>query len=98
VRELRNFVERLSLLRAGGPLRLTPEAVAALQGPAPLPAVGATPAPAPDGRPYRDQVEDFERGLIRAALAQGGSTAGAARLLHVDRGNLHRRIRALGLE
>ena len=93
VRELRNFLERLNLLRAGGPLRLTAEAVASLQGPTPL-----APAPALDARPYREQVEDFERGLIRAALAKEGSIAAAARLLQVDRGNLHRRIRALGLE
>ncbi|HYH99179.1 helix-turn-helix domain-containing protein, partial [Hyalangium sp.] len=46
---------------------------------------------------YREHVEDFERELIRAALEEGGSIAGAARLLHVDRGNLYRRIKALGL-
>ncbi|MFP2896866.1 helix-turn-helix domain-containing protein [Corallococcus sp. 4LFB] len=42
-------------------------------------------------------MEDFERDLIRAALREGASIAGAARLLQVDRGNLYRRIKALGL-
>ncbi|MFP2906392.1 helix-turn-helix domain-containing protein [Pyxidicoccus sp. 3LFB2] len=46
-------------------------------------------------RSYREHVEDFERELIRAALQEGGSIAGAARLLQVDRGNLYRRIKAL---
>ncbi|MBF5045173.1 sigma-54-dependent Fis family transcriptional regulator [Aggregicoccus sp. 17bor-14] len=97
VRELRNFLERLNLLRAGGPLRLTPESVSSLQGPAAAPSP-SLPAPLLDGRPYREQVEDFERALLRAALAQGGSIAAAARLLQVDRGNLHRRLKALGVE
>jgi transcriptional regulator with GAF, ATPase, and Fis domain len=48
-------------------------------------------------RSYREHVEDFERELIRAALQEGGSIAGAARLLQVDRGNLYRRIKTLGL-
>jgi transcriptional regulator with GAF, ATPase, and Fis domain len=43
-------------------------------------------------------VEDFERQLIRAALEEGGSIAGAARVLQVDRGNLYRRIKALGID
>ncbi|WP_395817609.1 helix-turn-helix domain-containing protein [Archangium minus] len=46
---------------------------------------------------YREHVDDFERTLIKAALEEGGSIAGAARLLQVDRGNLHRRIKALGI-
>jgi len=91
VRELRNLMERLNLLRGDGPLTLGAET---LHGPL---------APAAPGRPtlgdrsYREHVEDFERELIRAALQEGGSIAGAARLLQVDRGNLYRRIKALGL-
>ena len=56
-----------------------------------------TPRKALGDKSYREHVEDFERDLIRAALREGESIAGAARLLQVDRGNLYRRIKALGL-
>jgi DNA-binding NtrC family response regulator len=92
VRELRNHLERLNLLRGDGPLTLTapdsPESASALPSPARL-TFGE--------KGYREHVEDFERELIRAALEEGGSIAGAARLLRMDRGNLYRRIKALGL-
>ncbi|NVJ23570.1 MULTISPECIES: sigma-54-dependent transcriptional regulator [Myxococcus] len=91
VRELRNVIERLNLLRGGGPLTLGPEAVVAPQATAP------TTRPSLGEKSYREHVEDFERELIRAALQEGESIAGAARLLQVDRGNLYRRIKALGL-
>jgi DNA-binding NtrC family response regulator len=92
IRELRNHIERLNLLRGDGPLTLT----------APEPLEGATAASAParltfGEKGYREHVEDFERELIRVALEEGGSIAGAARLLRMDRGNLYRRIKALGL-
>jgi DNA-binding NtrC family response regulator len=94
VRELRNFVERLTLLRGDGPLAVDAEAVALL-GPAP------TGGPAPGGlgeRSYRELVEGFERELLRAALGRaGGNVAEAARLLRTDRGNLYRRMKALGV-
>ncbi|NTX39699.1 sigma-54-dependent Fis family transcriptional regulator [Myxococcus sp. CA033] len=91
VRELRNVIERLNLLRGGGPLTLGPEAVSAPQAPA------TAARPSLGEKSYREHVEDFERDLIRAALLEGESIAGAARLLQVDRGNLYRRIKALGL-
>jgi transcriptional regulator with GAF, ATPase, and Fis domain len=92
VRELRNFIERLNLLRGDGPLTVTPESLA---GPTSPP---ATPQGLALGqKSYREHVDDFERTLIKAALEEGGSIAGAARLLQVDRGNLYRRIKALGL-
>ncbi|MCP3139095.1 sigma-54-dependent transcriptional regulator [Pyxidicoccus xibeiensis] len=91
VRELRNLIERLNLLRGDGPLTLGPEVIHG-------PSVTAAPArPSLGDKSYREHVEDFERDLIRAALQQGESIAGAARLLQVDRGNLYRRIKALGL-
>ncbi len=92
VRELRNYIERLNLLRGEGPLTLTSDS---LEGSAQQASRGARPTFGEKG--YREHVEDFERELIRAALEQGGSIAGAARLLRVDRGNLYRRIKALGL-
>ncbi|GAB4510222.1 MAG: sigma-54 dependent transcriptional regulator [Haliangiales bacterium] len=101
VRELRNFVERMSLLRGRGPLRIEPADVAALVG-------GASPTASPSApteldqlgeKSYRELVEGFERRLLRRALDQAdGNVAEAARLLRVDRGNLYRRIKALGVE
>ncbi|RKG62255.1 sigma-54-dependent Fis family transcriptional regulator [Corallococcus sp. AB011P] len=91
VRELRNVIERLNLLRGDGPLELGPDAVAAPTGTAPAPRTTL------GDKSYREHVEDFERDLIRAALREGESIAGAARILQVDRGNLYRRIKALGL-
>ncbi len=91
VRELRNLIERLNLLRGEGPLTLGPELVAGPQ------AAATASRPRLGDKHYREHVEDFERELIRAALQEGESIAGAARLLQVDRGNLYRRIKALGL-
>jgi DNA-binding NtrC family response regulator len=93
VRELRNVIERLNLLRGDGPLTLTPESVSGPAAPR-----NERPRLALGDKSYREHVEDFERQLIRAALEEGGSIAGAARLLQVDRGNLYRRLKALGLE
>ena len=62
---------------------------------------GTPPAPAAAalGRPLTEALDDFERGLIGAALTQAqGNIAEAARLLHTDRANLYRRMRRLGLD
>jgi DNA-binding NtrC family response regulator len=96
VRELRNFVERLHLLRDPGPLVIDEDA-ARLLGPLPGASKGGV-----DGLgtlSYRELCEESERGILREALARcGGNVAAAARLLKVDRGNLYRRIKALGVD
>jgi two-component system, NtrC family, nitrogen regulation response regulator NtrX len=96
VRELRNFVERLHLLRDPGPLVVDEDAVRLL-GPLPETSKGGV-----DGLgtlSYRELCEEAERNILREALSRcGGNVAAAARLLQVDRGNLHRRIKALGVE
>jgi two-component system nitrogen regulation response regulator NtrX len=92
VRELANLIERLIIL--SGP---TVDGAAVRQvlrggGPPPL---GASAL----GRPLNDALDDFERGLIGAALTQAqGNVAEAARLLQTDRANLYRRMRRLGLD
>src|SRR5207302_703008 len=92
VRELRNFVERLHLLRDPGPLLVDEDAARLL-----APATGA--AKGVDGLgtlSYRELCEEAERAILRESLARcGGNVAAAARLLKVDRGNLHRRLKAL---
>ncbi|MEP6686920.1 MAG: sigma-54 dependent transcriptional regulator [Gemmatimonadales bacterium] len=92
VRELANLVERLSILCGptvdGGAVRDV------LRGGAPPP-----PTPTALGRPLSDALDDYERGLLRAALAQAeGNIAETARLLQTDRANLYRRLRRLGLD
>jgi DNA-binding NtrC family response regulator len=93
VRELRNFVERASLLRDGSALRIGAETAALLR-----PGSRPSSAPALGEKSYTELVEGFERSTLRAALDRSeGNIAGAARLLRMDRGNLHRRLKTLGL-
>ena len=55
-------------------------------------------APALGEKSYPELVADFERATLREALGRsGGNIAAAARLLRIDRGNLHRRLKALDL-
>jgi two-component system nitrogen regulation response regulator NtrX len=99
VRELRNFVERLILLRGRGPLVIDGAATAVLAFGDPLPPARTERAMEGLGQKgYRELVDDFERALLRAALERAGANvAAAARLLKADRGNLYRRMRALGI-
>jgi two-component system nitrogen regulation response regulator NtrX len=99
VRELRNFVERLILLRGRGPLVVDGAATAVLAFGDPLPPPKTERSVEGLGQKgYRDLVDDFERALLRAALERAGANvAAAARLLRADRGNLYRRMRALGI-
>jgi two-component system, NtrC family, nitrogen regulation response regulator NtrX len=92
VRELANLVERLSIL--SGPTVEAHDVRAVLRGDPPPPA-----AVAAAGRPLNDALDDFERAVIAAALAQArGNVAEAARALRTDRANLYRRMRRLGLD
>ena len=86
VRELRNVVERIAILSPGSLITL--ESV-----PMEIRSPAATAAAGLHG--VRDAAE---RGRIVEALEQTNwNVSGAARLLGVERTNLHKRIRALGL-
>src|SRR5262249_35968980 len=94
VRELRNFVERLHLLTDPGPLVIDEEAARLL-----APAAAKAAVDGLGALSYRELCEEAEKIILREALARsGGNVAAAARLLKVDRGNLYRRIKALGVE
>jgi two-component system, NtrC family, nitrogen regulation response regulator NtrX len=91
VRELANLVERLGIL--SGPTVDATAVREVLRG-GPAPAAAVLP-----GRPLSNALDEYERGLIGAALGQAqGNIAEAARLLQTDRANLYRRIRRLGLD
>jgi len=92
VRELANLIERLSILC--GPTVDAGAVRGVLRGGPAVPVhSGAL------GLPLSEALDDFERGLITAAMVQAeGNVAEAARVLQTDRANLYRRMRRLGIE
>ena len=92
VRELANLVERLSILN--GPVVDAAAVRQVLRGGGP-----PTMPSAAVGVPLTDALDEYERALITAALAQSdGNVAEASRILQTDRANLYRRLRRLGIE
>jgi len=86
-RELRNIIERMAILTSGNVL--TPESV-----PVEL-RLAQTQGPRSN---LKEARESAERDHIQRALEESGwNVSGAARALGMERTNLHKRIRALGL-
>jgi two-component system nitrogen regulation response regulator NtrX len=93
VRELRNTIERLVIMTAA-------EAITAADLPlslqTPQPVINRSFQPGQSLREVRDQVE---RDYILACLeATGGNITQAAQILSIERSNLHKKMRALGIE
>ena len=92
VRELKNTIERLAIMTPGPVI-----------GPAGEDRAAAAPGPAGEedflDRPFREARAEFERRYFRRQLARHGhnisQTAAAIRL---DRTNLHKKLRTLGLK
>ncbi|MEZ5063269.1 MAG: sigma-54 dependent transcriptional regulator [bacterium] len=102
VRELRNVVERLEIMTDGDVIGAA-DVRSILAGSRPF--VGTEDGPAAaedeneDGLPLREILDRTERRLILAALgAANGTVSEAARQLGLDRANLHRKMRRLGIE
>ena len=92
VRELRYFIQRL---RITSPARLDAQALKAELLPSFHPQAAPCPQQAP---PLSVPEETDERTRIRAALAAcHGHQSNAARLLHISRSTLFRKMRKLGL-
>jgi two-component system nitrogen regulation response regulator NtrX len=87
VRELRNTVERMAILSVD-------EAI----GPDAVPVEIRLQREAPPKSNLREARESAERDHILKALEQSGwNVSGAARALGMERTNLHKRMKALGL-
>jgi two-component system nitrogen regulation response regulator NtrX len=110
VRELRNVIERLAILSEGP--TVTVADVRVLAGGAPGVAPVETGAPLDRSAALAPTVEEirragglvrarreFERRCIDACLDRSeGNVSEAARLLRIERSNLHKKMQALGLE
>ncbi|MBN1783310.1 sigma-54-dependent Fis family transcriptional regulator [bacterium] len=96
VRELMNFTERMAILSRD-------QIIGADEVRDTLPArtpalLRAVPDPQ-DGVSFREQVENFEKQLLLMAHEQAdGNVSRMARLLQIDRANLHRKLKSYGIK
>ncbi len=92
VRQLKNIIERLTIISRGRPVTVEDLTLAAGR-----PAV--TSSNAAESLSLAERIDRFERAAIESTLsACGGNISEAARLLKTDRANLSRRIKELGLK
>ncbi|MBI2355465.1 MAG: sigma-54-dependent Fis family transcriptional regulator [Deltaproteobacteria bacterium] len=101
IRELRNVMERICIMRSGPsllPEHRPPEIRGAQQSDA-SPAEPGSGSPAlPEGMGLEDALADFERGIIRQALKRtGANVLQTATLLKIPRGTLRYKMEKYGL-
>ncbi len=109
IRELSNAVERLAILSTGASIGPQDLARCGVGGDMPSAGQGNADDALPDAGLFEPAAvmaagglvaarQDFEKRCIRAALAEaGGNVSQAARLLGIDRTNLHKKIQSYGL-
>jgi DNA-binding NtrC family response regulator len=91
VRQLKNIIERLTIIAHGRTINL--EELTSQPG------SGTPAAPAPNAASLAEQLRTFEKNLLQTTLQRcKGNISEAARLLEVDRSNLSRKIKELGLK
>jgi DNA-binding NtrC family response regulator len=91
VRQLKNIIERLTIIAHGRTINL--EELTSQPG------SGTLAAPAPNAASLAEQLRTFEKNLLQTTLQRcKGNISEAARLLEVDRSNLSRKIKELGLK
>ncbi len=100
VRELRNVIERVMIMVPGEQISAADLAFLGVTSPAHLRGVVApTLLPASEVLPLYTARDDWEREYIRAALAAcDGNISRTADVLGVERSNLYRKMKGLGLE
>ena len=100
VRELRNVVERLEIMTDGDRIEAADVKRILAQSRRPDGPADEAAVPEPDGElTLREILDRTERSVIRRALdAADGVISEAARLLGMDRANLHRKMRRLEIE
>ena len=101
VRELRNFIERLIIMVPGPVLtvRDVPSPVGSPQQPSKPQGDGGSALPGPHAATLKDARAEFEREFISQKLKEnGGNVSRTADAIGVERSNLHRKIKALGIE
>ena len=98
VRELRNVVERLEIMTEGARIRAADVERVLGGARAASPAPGSAVAGSSAEQTLREILDATERSAIEQALAAAsGTVSEAARRLGLDRANLHRKMRRLGL-
>jgi two-component system nitrogen regulation response regulator NtrX len=101
VRELRNFIERLIIMVPGPVLtvRDVPPPVGSPRQPDKPQGDGGSALPGPHAATLKDARAEFEREFISQKLKEnGGNVSRTADAIGVERSNLHRKIKALGIE
>ncbi|UCG62799.1 MAG: sigma-54-dependent Fis family transcriptional regulator [Candidatus Zixiibacteriota bacterium] len=91
VRQLKNIVERLTILHPETTIGSSEVAIQLAQGAPSVPEAGS--------KALSERLRQYEKEIIRQVLVEhAGNIAAAARSLKMDRGNLSRKIRELGLK
>ncbi|HUJ17081.1 MAG TPA: sigma-54 dependent transcriptional regulator [Nitrospirota bacterium] len=101
VRELRNIIERL-IIMVPGPMLRSADVPAPVSSGRSAPAAAGGPGAGRNGYAHatlRDARAEFERAFITHKLREnGGNVSRTADAIGVERSNLHRKIKALGIE